>query len=196
MLFIYDSFADLTNNNLSDQLYTNYYSNIIHTYMYIEISQPGNFNHSVAWVKMAVWVTTTGCYIPEHAIRAGYDAVGRPLFIARASIEDDLTPGKCGFHLQGAHIPYGCKEIVVHQYEVLVHANNASGFYDWQRASRGRVPNDAVSSDTDLYVGRAYFSGGLIPCKIATSNSHMCAYIGYDGVEHSSMDYEVLCKIK
>lgn len=145
---------------------------------------------------MAMWVTTTGCHIPEHAIRAGYEADGRPLFIARTSMEGISTPGKCGFHLPGAHIPYGCKENIAHQYEVLVHPNNAQGFYDWQRACDGKVPENAFKTDTDTYVGRAYFSGSLIPCKIATSYPHMCAYMGYDGKEHNSRDYEVLCKIK
>jgi hypothetical protein len=31
---------------------------------------------------MAVWIPTRGSYIPEGAIRAGYEADGRPLFNA------------------------------------------------------------------------------------------------------------------
>lgn len=145
---------------------------------------------------MAVWVTTAGCHIPEGAIRAGYEADGRPLFIARANIHGILTPGKCGFHLSGAYIPYGCVEKVMKQYEVLVHPTNATGFFDWMRASNGKVPDGAYQTDKDTYVGRAHFSGSLVPCKIATALPHKCAYVGHQGKEHNLKDYEVLCKIR
>ena len=55
---------------------------------------------------MASWVKTTGSNIPEGALRAGYEEDGKPLFIARASMKGVLTPGKCGYHLEGARIPY------------------------------------------------------------------------------------------
>ncbi|XP_022291764.1 natterin-1-like [Crassostrea virginica] len=145
---------------------------------------------------MAIWVTTTGNEIPEGAMRAGYEADGRPLFIARAPIEGILTPGKCGYHIQGALLPFGCKEQVVHQYEVLVHQTNALGFFDWHRASNGTVPKEAFQTDKDTYVGRAFYSGSLIPCKISTNPSHRCAYMGSGGKEHNTKEYEVLCQIK
>nr|XP_022294156.1 uncharacterized protein LOC111104472 [Crassostrea virginica] len=145
---------------------------------------------------MATWVTTTGNHIPEGAIRAGYEEDGKALFIARANMEGVLTPGKCGNHLHGAHIPYGGKEQIVNQYEVLVHHNSALGFFDWLRASKGKVPKQAYQTDTDIYVGRAFYSGSLIPCKIATDPSHMCAYMGYRLQEHNTKEYEVLCQIK
>jgi hypothetical protein len=146
--------------------------------------------------SMAVWVTTTGCQVPDGAIRAGYEADGRPLFIARAYIEGILTPGKCGFHLQGAYIPSGCIERVVKEYEVLVHPTNATGFFDWKCASNGRVPEGAYETDKELYVGRAYYSGSLVPCKIAKGQPHWCAYVGHHGGEHTLKDYEVLCKFR
>ena len=37
------------------------------------------------------------------------------MFIARANMEGVLTPGKCGHHPHGAHIPYGGKEQIVRQ---------------------------------------------------------------------------------
>lgn len=56
---------------------------------------------------MADWVSTSGCLIPDNAIRAGYEEDGNPLYIARAKMEGTMTPGKCGHHLLGgAHIPY------------------------------------------------------------------------------------------
>ena len=107
-----------------------------------------------------------------------------------------LTPGKCGYHLKGAFIPYDCKEQVVNEYEVLVLPNSAWGFYDWLRASNGKVPNKAFQTDKNIYVGRVLFSGSLIPCKIATFSPHMCAYMGYGEKEHNTKEYEVLCQIK
>ena len=145
---------------------------------------------------MAFWVKTTGNNIPEGAIRAGYEEDGKPLFIALANMEGVLTPGKCGYHLEGSHIPYDCKEQIVNQYEVLVFPNRTSGFYDWIHASNGEVPKHAYQTDKDMYVGRAVYSGSLIPCKIHTSPPHRCAYMGYGGKEHNTKEYEVLCQIK
>ena len=88
----------------------------------------------------------TGNNIPEGAIRAGYEENGKPLFIARANMEGVLTPGKCGYHLEGAYIPYDCKEQVVNNYEVLVFPNRTSGFYDWIHASYGEVPKHAYQT--------------------------------------------------
>ena len=145
---------------------------------------------------MASWVKTTGSKIPEGALRAGYEENGTPLFIARAKVEGILTSGKCGVHLPGAHIPFGGKEVIVNEYEVLVLPNSALGFYDWLRESNGKVPNKALQTDKGYYVGRALYSGSLIPCKIATNPPHKCAYMGYREKEHNTKEYEVLCQIK
>ncbi|XP_062566649.1 uncharacterized protein LOC134228965 [Saccostrea cucullata] len=145
---------------------------------------------------MAVWVTTTGSNIPEGAIRGGYEADGKPLFIARAQIEGVMTPGKCGNHLPGAHIPYGMKEQIFKQYEVLVHPSGNPGFLDWQKVSNGNVPPNAYRTDNDTYVGRAFYQGSLVPGKVASSEPHKCAYIGHGGQEISVKECEVLCQMK
>lgn len=93
-------------------------------------------------------------YIPDNAIRAGYEANGKPLFVARAIIQGAITSGKCGIHLEGAYIIYGGKENVVQHYGVLVYPINALGFLDWRQASNGEVPCNAVKTDNDLYIGR------------------------------------------
>ncbi|XP_061190103.1 natterin-3-like [Saccostrea echinata] len=143
---------------------------------------------------MAVWVSTMGSNIPEGAIRAGYEGDGKPLFIAKARIEGTMTPGKCGFHLNGAHIPYGTKEQIINQYEVLVLPLKNFGFLDWQKASNGNVPHNAYETDGGIYVGRAFHKGSLVPGKIHVE--HRCAYISYGGKEFSYKDYEVLSEIK
>jgi hypothetical protein len=46
--------------------------------------------------RMTAWFRTTDASIPEMAIQAGYEADGRPLYIAPASMHGVMTPGKCG----------------------------------------------------------------------------------------------------
>lgn len=105
---------------------------------------------------MTHWVSTSGCNIPENAIRSGYEKDGRPLYIARAKMECTETAGKCGPHLQGAHIPYDGEEKIVHNYEVLVYSIKDQGFVDWEKASNGNVPGNAVKTDNNKYVGRVF----------------------------------------
>ncbi|XP_048770911.1 natterin-3 [Ostrea edulis] len=142
---------------------------------------------------MAVWVNTFCTSIPEAAIRAGYEADGKPLYIARESMDGVMTPGKCGPHLHGAKIPYGGEERDVNNYEVLVLPSDKDGYYEWKKASYGNVPANAYSTDDGMYIGRAEYSGSLIPGKVHAS--HQCAYVPYGGKEVKQSHYEVLCKV-
>ena len=148
---------------------------------------------------MAQWVPTSWGWIPENAIRAGYEEDGRPLYVARARIEGVMTPGKAGPHLPGACIPYYDKEHIFEKYEILVLPAGSSGFYQYEpvHASR-RVPENALKTDDNdhgfsVYVGRFYHRGSLIPGKIVPD---LCAYGPYRGEEVSSDAYEYLVKIK
>ncbi|XP_062566669.1 natterin-3-like [Saccostrea cucullata] len=143
---------------------------------------------------MASWVSTSGSSIPPEAVRAGYEADGRPLFIARAIMSGTMTPGKCGYHLDGARIPYASSEHIVNCYEVLVFPSISNGFLDWQKCSNGYVPDNAFKTDDGIYVGRAYHEGSLVPGKIHVS--HKTAYVSYGGDEHAIKDYEVLTEVK
>ncbi|XP_052811822.1 natterin-4-like [Mya arenaria] len=144
---------------------------------------------------MAVWQSCSGGRIPPSAIRAGYEADGRPLYVGRVRMQDgSMTPGKAGCHLPGAHIPWGSKENVEQNYEILVQPVDAVGHYEWQRFSGGNVPHNAMSTDRGMYVARCYHEGSLVPGKVHTD--HGCAYIPYGGDEKSCSDYEVLCRVK
>ncbi|XP_052811303.1 natterin-4-like [Mya arenaria] len=144
---------------------------------------------------MAVWKSCSGGSIPPSAVRAGYEEDGRPLFVARAKMEDGtMTPGKAGCHLPGAHIPWGGKEIIVQNYQILVQPVNAIGHYEWKPCSGGHVPQNALSTDKGMYVARCHQEGGLVPCKVHVD--HGCAYIPYGGGERSSSDYEVFYRVK
>ena len=66
--------------------------------------------------------------------------------------------------------------------------------YYWKPCNSGAVPEDAIiggrdKDGTDLYVGRAFYQGDMLPAKIAPS--HGCAYVCYGGNEHRVMQYEV-----
>lgn len=144
---------------------------------------------------MAEWVKTSGCKIPDNAIRAGYEENGNPLFIARANKEGTWTPGKCSPYYDGAYIPYDGKEFIFKDYDVLVCPINAVGFLDWRKASGGKVPDNAFKTDTDLYVARVNYANDLIPGKVSTRNK--LAYMGYGLKEHqTNKEYEVLCQIR
>jgi len=144
---------------------------------------------------MAHWANTNGGNIPENAVRAGYEADGRPLYIARARIDGIMTPGKAGSHLSGACIPYGGQERVVEHYEILVMPSGSHGFYKWlPDCTDGFVPPNSVETDPGVFVGRFEHCGSLVPGKI--HRDHRCAYIPYGGQEVSSTCYESFVRIK
>jgi len=162
------------------------------------MSIKNNYNYSLQYCSMATWKSTKGNRIPANAFRAGYEADGRPLFIARARMVDGvMTPGKCGCHLHGAHIAYGGKELIIDHYEVMVLPPGANGFYEFKPDCRdGNVPPNAVEIDRAIYVGRYMYEhcGSLIPGKVATQ--HACIYVGFGGQEFNSKVYETLVQIK
>lgn len=71
------------------------------------------------------------------------------------------TSAKFGPYLQGAYIPYNCKEIIVKNQDVFVYPINAVRYLNWQQSSGEKVPEKAFKTNTDLYVGRANYMGTL-----------------------------------
>jgi hypothetical protein len=74
---------------------------------------------------------------------------------------------------------------------VLVQTKNDNERYEWQKASHGIIPVNAVETERHKYVDRAYYSGSLIPGKIETGDG--CGYVLYGGKEIARNEYEVLC---
>ncbi len=66
------------------------------------------------------WVPASGGGCPPGAVRAGREADGTPLYIARGRWQGSLTPGKLNRSNRNACIPYGGEEITLSDYEVLV----------------------------------------------------------------------------
>ena len=76
------------------------------------------------------------------------------------AIFGSIQPGKILSNLTGALIPFGGKEVVATDYEVLMDAGI------WIRTSGGVIPDAAIvcgreSSGEPLFVARASFGGGL-----------------------------------
>lgn len=66
--------------------------------------------------------------------------------------------------------------------------------FSWVSSTNGEIPNGAVlagqSMGEPLYIGRAPFSGALLPGKI--NPNHRCLYITHMGYEHNITNYETL----
>ena len=66
------------------------------------------------------WVKASGGRVPDGAVVAGFEADGKPLFVARAAYQGGIHQGKVRLEFGAANIPYGGNEIKVTNYEVLV----------------------------------------------------------------------------
>lgn len=68
------------------------------------------------------WAAVKGKDLPTNAIECGHESDGRKLYIARATFEKGIFPGKAGRHLsKGCCVGYMGKEYELDEYEVLVH---------------------------------------------------------------------------
>lgn len=78
---------------------------------------------------------------------------------------------------------------------LVVYTFNKFTAYSWAPSNvHSALPPDALyaGSDTDgspIFVGRSFFHGDLIPCKIIPSKN--AAYVSYDGGEHFVETFEV-----
>jgi hypothetical protein len=140
---------------------------------------------------MHQWVASSGGAIPSNAGEAGREANGEELFVARAVVPGGgLQIGKVRGGLGAALIPFGGREVPVHDYEVLMNPG------PWVPASGGEIPLSAVVSGqeadgTSLFVARAHIEGGgLQPGKVR--KDFKSAFIPFGGKEVQVNPYEVL----
>ena len=66
------------------------------------------------------WVKASGGRVPDGAVVAGFEADGKPLYVARAAYNGGIHQGKVRLEFGAANIPWGGKEVKVADYEVLV----------------------------------------------------------------------------
>ncbi|XP_067634095.1 uncharacterized protein [Eurosta solidaginis] len=146
-----------------------------------------------ALTQPETWVSSSGDNIIPGAIHAGVDADGDAIFVGRAYHEGDILPAKVIPSKRCAYVPWGGREIVKHDYELLV------GYgYGWVPDANGAVPPGAVvcgrtGDGEPLYIGRGHYAGSTTPGKIHTS--HGCLYIPFGGQEVRLPHYEVLVRV-
>ncbi|PSN42633.1 hypothetical protein C0J52_08684 [Blattella germanica] len=68
--------------------------------------------------------------------------------------------------------------------------------HTWRQCSHGSVPEGAAvcgldKDGTNIYIGRAFHEGDMLPAKIVPSKGG--AFVAYGGTEHGKSQYEALC---
>ena len=71
-----------------------------------------------------VWKQAADGHVPKNAVQGGETSSGQPLFVIRAKVEGSDVVGKVNPQNKFGHVPYGGKEHIVKNYEVLVQRNN------------------------------------------------------------------------
>ncbi|XP_075976079.1 uncharacterized protein LOC142976540 [Anticarsia gemmatalis] len=144
------------------------------------------------------WVKTTPnatCPLYGRGLVAGYEGYDRsPLWVIRATYDEDLMPGKLALLHNAAYVPYAGREIEVHDIEVLCARPDE---VRWLRGRNGKLPRKAfpagiTKNNETLYIGRIKYGRSLTPGKIQPS--HEVLYISTEGRERTTSNYEVLCK--
>jgi uncharacterized protein DUF3421 len=70
-------------------------------------------------IEAGIWIAGSNGQIPDGAVVCGREANGDPLFVARASLNGGLHPGKIRFAFGAAFIGFGGAEVAAANYEVL-----------------------------------------------------------------------------
>ncbi|KAL0901791.1 hypothetical protein ABMA27_006964 [Loxostege sticticalis] len=142
-----------------------------------------------------VWVDADNQSIPSDALLGGYE--NEPLYIIRGGHEEVLSPGKYVPSKRAGYIterfyddPQSTHKLT--EFQVLC------GFdCTWVpiHTYGGRTPVSAVEAGSrsyrdNVYVGRAYYNGHLIPGKVDPSKK-VC-YICYEDKEVALEEFEIL----
>ncbi|XP_028164312.1 uncharacterized protein LOC114355576 [Ostrinia furnacalis] len=136
-----------------------------------------------------VWVHADN-QLPDGALIGGYEK--EMLYIIRAAHRGSLTPGKFVPSQGTGYISWGGESHGKNIFEVLC------GFdCTWVPSFEDRIPVGAVEGGCSegpdretLYVGRALYSGQIIPGKVQPS--HKCCYIAYGDREVAQKKFEIL----
>ncbi|XP_063216418.1 uncharacterized protein LOC134527556 [Bacillus rossius redtenbacheri] len=137
------------------------------------------------------WEFTTNGDIPEGAIAVGMTQDGEKLYAGRVMHDGTLTPGKVHPSHESCYIPYYGEELPFKEYEILI-----LKWAMWVPSGHGGVPPGAVwagkdQDGGDIFVGRAFHEGDMIPGKVVPGHGGM--FVAWGGQEHSKFDYEVYC---
>lgn len=79
-------------------------------------------NYEVLCHGHVEWVSSGHGDVPPNAVHGGHTSSGEPLFIGRANFAGSLTPGKVHPSHGSLYIPFGGREEIVKEYEILIEA--------------------------------------------------------------------------
>lgn len=139
------------------------------------------------------WFPSANGHVPADAVVAGNQSNGEPLYVGRANVSGSLSVGKIHPSHHCIYVPFGGIEHSINQYEVLIAPRRST----WVQTSRfAPLPDGAIlaghdQDGTQIYVGRAWHNGDLIPAKVIPSKQ--ACYIAYGGQEILKDEIEVLC---
>jgi hypothetical protein len=136
------------------------------------------------WVEP--WVSThTGAPLPTRAAAAGEEN-GTPVYVCRGSYEGGVHPGKV---VGGnCYIGFAGKELILHEYQVLVKMNDYSISWGPPKADLADAFAGGHESGRPLFVCRGESKGGIDPGKVVSGNCN----VGYAGLEEKLPNFEVL----
>lgn len=127
---------------------------------------------------------------PSGLFVAGQDSNGAPFFLCRAYYSGSWVPGKTWPGYPNCNIPYGGREIIMHNFQVYY--GQPQGY--WQHARGGAIPYHAlvVGRDTNgntLYLCHGRYANSIIPGKTWAGYSH--CNVPYGGREVLLYNYAI-----
>ncbi|XP_055846070.1 uncharacterized protein LOC129912011 [Episyrphus balteatus] len=134
------------------------------------------------------------CFVgtmPRIAMQFGCMPDGEPLYIGRGHLDGSLVVGKFDFANRLLYIPFNGEERSIECCEILTCFSPPR----WVAESVKNIPKDAVvggqiSSKLNVYVGRAFNEGELLPAKILPKAGG--AYVCVAGKDVFTMNFEFL----
>jgi hypothetical protein len=131
--------------------------------------------------------------LPKFAQQAGFEQDHEILYVARASHEGGVHPGKYRADWKAASISYGGREIWLSAHDVWVgHLSDGSGgVWNLPAAVSDAVICGHEADGTPLHAARAHHEGGLHPGKWRAD--WKAASIGFGGQELWLTSFQVLC---
>lgn len=113
-----------------------------------------------------LWVNVSNGTLPANAIEGGREADGKKLYIARSRMPNGLHIGKTRADWNFAAIPYGGKEVLMPQYEVLI-----SGFLPDQT---GTANKDGVTTIVSRNASTASENRGAVSEETNNETGRIC----------------------
>nr|CAH8823983.1 unnamed protein product [Trichobilharzia regenti] len=137
------------------------------------------------------WIPARDGKTPSGAINVCFG-----IYVIRRKYGNEWIPGKLVRDYRTCYCPVNGKELESREYEVLCDTSlpDSKKCYEWEHASGGDVPKNAIVagtwSGTPLYIAKGILNREVCVGKVQEGST--CAYLPWGGKAHSVKDYEVL----